>query len=115
MPRKSDATVRADTDADTSSMLPHPHTSPSDKRDKETKESGVSIEVCRTLVPGSGCGGVRPWAAGTEAPIQELNLPKSVISRLAKGVLPPNIQIQGNAILALRQSATVFINYLASQ
>lgn len=46
---------------------------------------------------------------------QELNLPKSVISRLAKGVLPPNIQIQGNAVLALRQSATVFINYLASQ
>lgn len=47
--------------------------------------------------------------------LQELNLPKSIISRLAKGVLPPNIQIQGNAVLALRQSATVFINYLASQ
>ncbi len=46
---------------------------------------------------------------------QELNLPKSIITRLAKGVLPPNIQIQSNAVIALRQSATVFINYLASQ
>lgn len=46
MPRKSDATVRADTDADTSSVLPNPHTSPSDKRDKEARES-ISIEVSR--------------------------------------------------------------------
>jgi hypothetical protein len=34
---------------------------------------------------------------------------------LGKGVLPPNTQIQANAILALSQSTTVFINYLASQ
>jgi hypothetical protein len=30
-------------------------------------------------------------------------------------VLPPNTQIQANAILAMSKSATVFINYLASQ
>uniref|UniRef100_A0A8H7NCZ6 DNA polymerase epsilon subunit D n=1 Tax=Bionectria ochroleuca TaxID=29856 RepID=A0A8H7NCZ6_BIOOC len=46
--------------------------------------------------------------------IEELTLPKSIITRLAKGVLPPNTQIQGNAILALSKSTTVFINYLAT-
>ncbi|TAQ88484.1 hypothetical protein B7494_g3204 [Chlorociboria aeruginascens] len=45
----------------------------------------------------------------------DLNLPKSIVTRLAKGVLPPNTQIQGNAMLAMSKSATVFVNYLASQ
>lgn len=47
--------------------------------------------------------------------VQDLTLPKSIITRLAKGVLQPNTQIQANAILALSKSATVFINYLAHQ
>ncbi|QUC18180.1 uncharacterized protein UV8b_02421 [Ustilaginoidea virens] len=46
--------------------------------------------------------------------IEDLALPKSIVTRLAKGVLPPNTQIQANAVLALSKSATVFINYLAS-
>ncbi|KAK7969266.1 hypothetical protein PG988_008339 [Apiospora saccharicola] len=46
--------------------------------------------------------------------IEDLNLPKSIITRLAKGVLPPNTQIQANAILAMTKSATVFINHLAN-
>jgi histone H3/H4 len=46
---------------------------------------------------------------------QDLTLPKSIIARLAKGALPPNTQIQANAMLALNRSATVIINYLASQ
>ncbi|RDL41930.1 uncharacterized protein BP5553_01909 [Venustampulla echinocandica] len=46
--------------------------------------------------------------------IEDLNLPKSIVTRLAKGVLPPNTQIQGNAMLAMTKSATVFVNYLAS-
>ncbi|AEO65878.1 uncharacterized protein THITE_2113448 [Thermothielavioides terrestris NRRL 8126] len=46
--------------------------------------------------------------------IEDLTLPKSIITRLAKGVLPPNTQIQANAILALTKSATVFINHLAN-
>ena len=41
-------------------------------------------------------------------------MPKSIITRLAKGVLPPNTQIQANAILALTKSATVFISHLAN-
>ncbi|KAJ6787150.1 hypothetical protein PWT90_05411 [Aphanocladium album] len=46
--------------------------------------------------------------------IEDLTLPKSIITRLAKGVLPANTQIQGNAILAMSKSTTVFINYLAA-
>ncbi|KAK7430791.1 hypothetical protein QQZ08_002580 [Neonectria magnoliae] len=46
--------------------------------------------------------------------IEDLTLPKSIITRLAKGVLPPNTQIQANAILAMSNSATLFISYLAS-
>ncbi|KAI1079553.1 histone-fold-containing protein [Whalleya microplaca] len=46
--------------------------------------------------------------------IEDLNLPKSIITRLAKGVLPPNTQIQANAVLAMSKSATVFVNYLAN-
>ncbi|KAH8662998.1 histone-fold-containing protein [Tricladium varicosporioides] len=46
--------------------------------------------------------------------IEDHNLPKSIVTRLAKGVLPPNTQIQGNAMLAMTKSATVFINYLTT-
>ncbi|KAK2603841.1 hypothetical protein QQS21_003965 [Conoideocrella luteorostrata] len=46
--------------------------------------------------------------------IEDLMLPKSIITRLSKGVLPPSTQIQANAILAMSKSATIFINYLAS-
>jgi DNA polymerase epsilon subunit 3 len=46
--------------------------------------------------------------------IEDLNLPKSIVTRLAKGVLPPSAQIQGNAMLALSKSATVFVSYLAA-
>lgn len=45
---------------------------------------------------------------------QDLNLPKSIVQRLAKGVLPPNTQIQKDALLAMSKSATVFVNYLTS-
>lgn len=36
------------------------------------------------------------------------------MTRLAKGVLPPSTQIQGNAMLAMTKSATVFVGYLAT-
>lgn len=55
-----------------------------------------------------------PACADIELFAQELQLPKSIITRLAKGVLPPNTQIQANAILAMTKSATVFINHLAN-
>ncbi|KAF2869781.1 histone-fold-containing protein [Massariosphaeria phaeospora] len=46
--------------------------------------------------------------------VEDLNLPKSIVQRLAKGVLPPNTQIQKDALLAMSKSATVFVNYLTS-
>ncbi|KAF2862848.1 histone-fold-containing protein [Piedraia hortae CBS 480.64] len=46
--------------------------------------------------------------------IDELMLPKSLVSRLSKGALPPNTQIHKDALLALHKSATVFVNYIAS-
>ena len=46
---------------------------------------------------------------------QDLTLPKSMVARLAKGVLPANTQIHKDALLALHKSATVFVNYIASQ
>ncbi|KAL6252967.1 hypothetical protein RBB50_000686 [Rhinocladiella similis] len=45
--------------------------------------------------------------------IDDLLLPRSLVSRLARGVLPPNTSIQKDATLALAKSATVFISYLA--
>jgi len=45
---------------------------------------------------------------------QDLSLPKSMIARLAKGVLPANTQIHKDALLALHKSATIFVNYIAS-
>lgn len=45
---------------------------------------------------------------------QDLALPKTIITRLAKGALPSNTQIQANGILAMSKSATVFINHLAN-
>jgi hypothetical protein len=50
----------------------------------------------------------------TKHALQDLNLPKSIVQRLAKGVLPPNTQIQKDALLALSKGATVFVNYLTS-
>ncbi|KAF1840816.1 histone-fold-containing protein [Cucurbitaria berberidis CBS 394.84] len=46
--------------------------------------------------------------------VEDLNLPKSIVQRLGKGVLPPNTQIQKDALLAMSKSATVFVNYLTS-
>ncbi|KAK5952446.1 hypothetical protein OHC33_006489 [Knufia fluminis] len=47
--------------------------------------------------------------------LDDLLLPRSIISRLSKGVLPPNTSLAKDAILALTKSATVFISHLASE
>ncbi|KAF1357026.1 histone-fold-containing protein [Delphinella strobiligena] len=46
--------------------------------------------------------------------VEDLSLPRTMISRLSKGVLPPNTQIQKDALSALSKSATVFVNYISS-
>lgn len=47
--------------------------------------------------------------------LKDYLLPRSLTIRLAKSVLPPNTTIQKDAVLAIQKSATVFVNYLASQ
>ncbi|KAI9759089.1 MAG: hypothetical protein M4579_002606 [Chaenotheca gracillima] len=63
-------------------------TTPSKEKEKEKEKDGVNVE--------------------------ELGLPRTMVQRLAKGVLPPNTQIQKDAMLAMSKSATVFVSYLSS-
>ncbi|KAI6714618.1 hypothetical protein JHW43_002882 [Diplocarpon mali] len=58
--------------------------------------------------------GATEWRGTGADAKQDLSMPKSIVTRLAKGVLPPNTQIQGNATIAISKSATVFVNYVAS-
>ncbi|GJJ70804.1 DNA polymerase epsilon subunit 3 [Entomortierella parvispora] len=46
--------------------------------------------------------------------IEDNELPKSVLTRIMKRVLPENTNVQANAKLALSKSTILFINYLAS-
>jgi DNA polymerase epsilon subunit 3 len=103
-PRKSDASKVA-TDAE-GAGTPAKESSVTEKGAKE--KDGINIEVTAYCTPFT----IREPLL-TSA--QDLNLPKSIVTRLAKGVLPPNTQIQGNAMLAMSKSATVFVNYLATQ
>ncbi|KIV82981.1 hypothetical protein PV11_05043 [Exophiala sideris] len=50
---------------------------------------------------------------GEGVSIDDLLLPRTLTSRLARGVLPANTEIQKDAVLAIAKSATVFISYLA--
>lgn len=70
-------------------------------------------DASKVPVPGGDDG--TPVKEREGVNIEDLNLPKSIVTRLAKGVLPPNTQIQANAVLAMTKSATVFVNYLATQ
>ena len=40
-------------------------------------------------------------------------MPRTMIQRLAKGVLPPNTQIQKDAITAFTKAATLFVSYIS--
>ncbi|KAL9614858.1 MAG: hypothetical protein Q9167_000691 [Letrouitia subvulpina] len=46
--------------------------------------------------------------------IEDLSLPRTMVQRLAKGVLPPNTQIQKDAITAMSKGATVFVSHIAN-
>jgi len=77
------------------------------KGSKDSTKDSTTIEVClhHSSVLRS---------SGSRLLLQDLTLPKSMIARLAKGVLPANTQIQKDALLALHKSATVFVSYIAS-
>jgi len=44
--------------------------------------------------------------------IDQFELPKSLVTRIAKSALPDNAKLQKDTVLALVKSSTVFINYL---
>ncbi|TDL16800.1 histone-fold-containing protein [Rickenella mellea] len=46
--------------------------------------------------------------------IDNYELPKSVVTRIAKSALPENAKLQKDTVLALVKGSTVFINYLAA-
>ncbi|KAK5089645.1 hypothetical protein LTR70_006545 [Exophiala xenobiotica] len=52
---------------------------------------------------------------GDVVALDDLLLPKSIIQRISKGVLPANTSISKDAVLALTKSATVFISHLAGE
>ena len=85
------------------------------------RKSDVSVAVDETVMSAAPEGDSQMGPAPADKKekdatiIEDLTLPKSIITRLAKGVLPPNTQIQANAVMAMSKSATVFINYLAAQ
>ncbi|WRT64365.1 uncharacterized protein IL334_001297 [Kwoniella shivajii] len=50
----------------------------------------------------------KAYAAG----ISEFELPKSNLTKLAKGSVPDNVKMQQDVVLALLRGSTLFINYL---
>jgi len=46
--------------------------------------------------------------------IENFELPKSVVTKIAKSALPDNAKLQKETVLALVKGSTVFINYLAA-
>ncbi|KAF5346901.1 hypothetical protein D9756_010613 [Leucocoprinus leucothites] len=46
--------------------------------------------------------------------IENYELPKSVVTKIAKSALPDNAKLQKETVLALVKGSTVFINYLAA-
>ncbi|KAL9708770.1 hypothetical protein Ac2012v2_007924 [Leucoagaricus gongylophorus] len=46
--------------------------------------------------------------------IDQYELPKSLVSKIAKSALPNHVKLQKDTVLALVKSSTVFVNYLAA-
>jgi hypothetical protein len=47
--------------------------------------------------------------------IENFELPKSVVTKIAKSALPDNAKLQKDSVTALVKGSTVFINYLGEQ
>ncbi|KAK1060968.1 hypothetical protein LTR74_011427 [Friedmanniomyces endolithicus] len=77
------------------------------------RKSNVSV-VSNAAEDGAEVTPTKANKDGISISVEDLSLPKSMIARLAKGVLPANTQIHKDALLALHKSATVFVNYIAS-
>ncbi|EFR00393.1 hypothetical protein MGYG_03397 [Nannizzia gypsea CBS 118893] len=57
-----------------------------------------------------------PGSEGTESglSVDDILLPRSVIMRLAKDMLPPGTGVQRDAVTAILKAATVFVSYISS-
>lgn len=70
-----------------------------------------------SAVSATGDEGSSSFQAGKESTgstnIEDLSLPRTVVGRLAKGVLPANTIIQKDAIMAITKASTLFVNYLS--
>ncbi|KAF3483235.1 uncharacterized protein GIQ15_02559 [Arthroderma uncinatum] len=53
-------------------------------------------------------------AAETGLSVDDILLPRSVIMRLAKDMLPPGTGVQRDAVTAILKAATVFVSYISS-
>ncbi|KAH7095859.1 histone-fold-containing protein [Paraphoma chrysanthemicola] len=76
------------------------------------RKSNVSVAAAEEEIPLPKSASKEPKDDALS--VEDLNLPKSIVQRLAKGVLPPNTQIQKDALLAMSKSATVYVNYITS-
>jgi DNA polymerase epsilon subunit 3 len=47
--------------------------------------------------------------------IENFELPKSIVTKIAKSALPENAKLQKDTVTALVRGSTVFINYLGEQ
>ncbi|KAJ8700917.1 hypothetical protein PTI98_003895 [Pleurotus ostreatus] len=46
--------------------------------------------------------------------IEQFELPKSLVTKIAKSAVPPDVKLQKDVVLSLVKSSTVFINFLAA-
>jgi len=46
--------------------------------------------------------------------IENFELPRALVTRIAKSAVPENVKLQKDTVLSLVKGATVFINYLAA-
>ncbi|KAK6544430.1 hypothetical protein TWF694_001125 [Orbilia ellipsospora] len=58
--------------------------------------------------------GEKPKGKRSRSSIDDNTLPKTIVTRLAKGNIPSNTSISKDAVTAFTRSSTLFINYLAS-
>ncbi|GFZ45492.1 hypothetical protein JCM24511_03218 [Saitozyma sp. JCM 24511] len=67
--------------------------------------------------PAVAAGPLSPAAQqqkANSAGIADYELPKTSLTKLAKGSIPDNVKMQQDVVLALMRSSTVFISYLAA-
>ena len=114
-PRKSNVSIAGSAAAAATASTPASPTTttngPGDTSILSTTTTGVGAEP---KSPTAKKGSRQSQQQQDDVGIDDLLLPRSLTSRIARGMLPPNTSLQKDAVLALTKSATVFISYLAA-